>query len=265
MNARSIITKVPEVTIFFWIVKILTTALGESTSDYLVFHIDPVIAVITGFIGFAIAIILQFSVRRYIPWIYWLAALMVAVFGTMAADVLHVGFGIQYLASAIFFSMTLMVIFVAWYASEKTISIHSIYTFRREIFYWLTVLTTFALGTAVGDLTAITFRLGYLSSGIIFGILIAIIAISHFIMTAILGAEHKHQSRNAVLAFWLAYIFTRPFGASFADWSGKTQSVGGLGWGDGWVSLVLFVLILAFVGYLAMSRKDVEQKHTTAS
>lgn len=188
---------------------------------------------------------------------------MVAVFGTMAADVVHVGLGIPYTVSAIFFAIALVIIFIAWYVSERTLSIHSIYTTKREIFYWLTILATFALGTATGDLTATTFGLGYLSSGILFTVLIAIVAISHFIVKAILGAEHKHQSRNAVLAFWLAYILTRPLGASFADWMGKARAIGGLGWGDGTVSTVLFIPILCLVAYLAMGSEDNELEHTT--
>ena len=253
-------SKVPEITAYFWIVKILTTAMGESTSDFLVAHMDPVVAVGIGFVGFAVALALQFSVRRYIAWVYWFGALMVAVFGTMAADVLHVGFGIPYAVSAAFFLIALIVIFAAWYASEKTLSIHSIHTARREIFYWLTVLATFALGTATGDLTAMTFGWGYLSSGIIFAVVIAVIAITHTIMKAILGKEHQHLSRNAVLAFWLAYIFTRPLGASFADWMGKSPAIGGLGWGDGTVSILLFVPIFGFVWYLAATRKDIKPK-----
>ncbi len=264
-SVRYIVTKVPEVTIFFWIVKILTTALGESTSDYLVSHIDPIVAVGLGFVGFAIAIVLQFSAKKYIPWVYWFAALMVAVFGTMAADVVHVALGVPYLISVVGFTIALVVIFSLWYGSEKTLSIHSVYTFRRELFYWLTVLTTFALGTATGDLTAITFRWGYLSSGIIFGVVIGVIALSHVVVKNILGTEHKHLSRNAVFAFWLAYIFTRPFGASFADWAGKPALLGGLGWGDEIASLILFVLLAGFVVYLQKSHRDLERKHTTAS
>ncbi len=264
-RARYIVTKVPEVTIWFWVIKILTTALGESTSDYLVFHTNPYLALIGGFVAFVIAMILQFSVRKYIPWVYWLAALMVAVFGTMAADVVHVVLGVPYLVSVVGFALALIVIFATWYASEKTLSIHSIFTFRREVFYWLTVLATFALGTATGDLAAITFGWGYLSSGIIFGIVIAAIALSHFIMKAILGAKHKHLSRNAVIAFWLAYVFTRPFGASFADWLGKERSIGGLGWGDGVASLLLFIPLVLLVGYLQKSHADVDQMCTIAS
>ncbi len=262
---RYIVTKVPEVTIFFWIIKVLTTALGESASDYLVFHTNPYLAVIGGFIAFAAAILLQFSVKKYIPWVYWLAALMVAVFGTMAADVVHVVLGVPYMVSMIGFAVALIVIFALWYASERTVSIHSISTFRREVFYWLTVLATFALGTATGDLTAITFGWGYLSSGIIFGAVIGVIALSHLIMKAILGAKHRHLSRNAVFAFWLAYTFTRPFGASFADWMGKERTIGGLGWGDGITSALLLIPLICLVAYLQKSHLDTERKHPIVS
>jgi uncharacterized membrane-anchored protein len=258
MSMRYAYRKVPEVTIFFWIIKILTTAVGESTSDYLVRAMDPAVAVAIGAVCFAAAIVLQFAVRRYIPWVYWLAVAMVAVFGTMAADVLHIGLGIPYLDSTIFFAVTLGIIFVFWYAVERTLSIHTIYTRRRELFYWATVMTTFALGTAAGDMTAVTLQLGYLSSGIVFAVLIALVAAAHYIGTAILAVEHRHQSRNAVLAFWLAYILTRPLGASFADWTGKAQSIGGLGWGDGTVSVGLALLIVAFVWYLTVSHRDIK-------
>src|SRR5258706_6230750 len=161
MNIKKILTlqlmrKVPEVTIFFWIIKLLTTAMGESTSDYMVHHVDPIIAVAIGGTGFTIAIILQFWARKYVAWIYWLAVTMVAIFGTMAADVVHIVLGIPYLVSTIFFASALSVIFIVWVKIEKTLSIHSISTPRRELFYWAAVITTFALGTAAGDMTAIT-------------------------------------------------------------------------------------------------------------
>ncbi|MDR3642858.1 MAG: hypothetical protein P4L74_04500 [Candidatus Doudnabacteria bacterium] len=255
---KPLITKVPEITAYFWIIKVLTTGMGETTSDYLVRQINPVIAVALGFIGLVIALMLQFSARRYVTWIYWLAVIMVAVFGTMAADVLHIVLGIPYLVSAIFFTIVLVIIFAVWYKSENTLSIHSINTTRREVFYWATVLTTFALGTAVGDMTATTMHLGYFSSGVLFLFLIAVVTAAHYIAKAILGAEHRRMSSNAVLAFWLAYILTRPLGASFADWIGVPASRSGLGWGTGPVSLVLLVIIICFVGYLTVSRKDVK-------
>lgn len=252
--------KVPTVTVFFWIVKILTTALGESTSDYLVYSINPYVAVGIGAVGLALALALQFRVRKYNAWVYWLTVTMVAVFGTMAADVIHIVLGIPYLYSTAFFVISLGIIFALWWMVEKTLSIHSITTPRRELFYWATVTATFALGTAAGDMTAITFHLGYLTSGILFAVLIAFITAAHYAAKGILGLEHRHLTRNAVLAFWLAYIFTRPLGASFADWTGKATSVGGLGWGDGVVAFMLTTLIVLFVWYLAYSRIDIEEE-----
>lgn len=251
--------KVPEVTIFFWIVKILTTAFGESTSDYLVRVIDPAIAVGLGGLGLLIALFIQFGTKKYFVWAYWFAVAMVAVFGTMAADVLHIGLGIPYLVSTVFFAIVLIIIFILWYAVEKTLSIHSITTARRELFYWATVITTFALGTAAGDMTASTLGFGYLISGILFAILIILVALAHYVVKGILTIEHRHQSRNAVLAFWLAYILTRPLGASFADWVGKGSNLGGLGWGDGTVSMGLLILIIFFVAYLALTNRAIDQ------
>lgn len=243
---KRLLKKVPEVTIYFWIIKLLTTALGESTSDYLV-HIDPYMAVAIGGIGLVIALILQLVVRRYIAWIYWFAVAMVAVFGTMAADVIHIVLGVPYLVSTLFFALVLAIIFLIWYASEKTLSIHSIYTRRRELFYWATVIATFALGTAAGDMTAATLNLGYLLSGVLFALLFALPALAYWLF-----------GLNAIFAFWFAYIVTRPLGASFADWAGKPHSLGGLGVGDGPVSLILALAILVLVGYLTISRRDVQ-------
>jgi len=239
---RSAMRKVPEVTVYFWIVKLLTTAMGEVTSDFLVTRIDPIIAVALGGIGLAIALLLQFAARRYVPWIYWLTVVMVAIFGTMAADVLHVGLGIPYLVSSTFFVIALIIILVAWYMSEKTLSIHSIYTFRRELFYWATVMATFALGTAAGDMTATTVGLGYFSSGVMFTVLIALPALAYWLL-----------GLNEIVAFWLCYILTRPIGASFSDWLGKTHQQGGFGLGTGWVSLVLAIFIIGFVRYLTVT------------
>ncbi len=236
--------KVPAVTIIFWTIKLLSTALGESISDYLVHTINPVFAVIGAAIFFSIAIIIQFFARRYIPWIYWLAVVMVAIFGTMTADVVHIVLGVPYLISTIFFTIALAVIFFVWYKVEKTLSIHSIRTPRREIFYWATVVTTFALGTATGDMTAITFNLGYLTSGILFAVLFILPLLTYRLFKA-----------DEVLTFWLAYIFTRPLGASFADWFGRTPDLGGIGFGTGRTSIVLTILIVIFVGYLALAGK----------
>ncbi len=239
--------KVPEVTFYFWIIKLLTTGMGETTSDYLVHQLNPIIAVALGGIGLAAALLLQIFVRRYVAWIYWLAVVMVAVFGTMAADVLHIGLGIPYLVSTAFFTVALALIFVVWYANEKTLSIHSISTRRRELFYWATVMATFALGTAAGDMTATTLGLGYFSSGVLFAVLIAVPALGYWLF-----------GLNEILAFWFAYIVTRPLGASFADWMGRPHSLGGIGLGTGQVSLGLAILIIGFVGYLTVTRKDMK-------
>ena len=248
MHTRHALSKVPEVTLFFWITKVLTTGMGETTSDFLASHIDPVIAVGLGFIAFAAAMALQLRARAYTAWIYWTAVVMVSVFGTMAADVLHVQFGIAYTVSTLFFSVVLAVVLVAWYKVEGTLSIHSIHTRRRELFYWATVLTTFALGTAAGDWTAMTLHLGYWASGVLFAVLIAVPAVAHW-----------RFGLNPITAFWFAYIVTRPLGASFADWMAVSHARGGLGWGTGPVSLAWAAAILGFVVYLAASRKDVAQ------
>lgn len=238
--------KVPEVLVIFWIIKLLTTAMGESTSDFLVHIVDPAIAVIIGFIGFIIAMLFQLFAKRYIPWTYWLAVTMVAIFGTMAADVIHIGLGVPYLISTIFFSIALVIIFMVWYKCEKTLSIHSIFNRRRELFYWETVLTTFALGTAAGDMTATTLGLGYLDSGILFAVLMVIPAIGW-----------RFFRFNAIVAFWFAYIMTRPLGASFADWFGRTPDLGGIGFGTGKTSVVLGFFIITCVIYLTITKKDI--------
>src|SRR5215472_11178628 len=243
---RHPLTKVPEITAYFWIAKVLTTGMGEATSDYLVHQFNREIAVVVGFTAFVVAIALQFWVRRYNSWVYWLAVVMVAVFGTMAADVLHVGLGIPYAVSTAFYSVVLAVIFWLWYRSEGTLSIHSIYTRRRELFYWATVLATFALGTAAGDLTAKVVGLGYFGSGVMFAIVIAVPYVGW-----------RWFGLNAIVAFWFAYIVTRPLGASFADWLAWPHSAGGLGFGHGVVSLVSTFIIIGLVGYMAASHKDV--------
>ena len=247
INFKYIARKVPEITVYFWIIKLLTTAMGEVTSDFFVHRFNPIIAVIFGGIALIVALILQFWVKKYVAWVYWLAVVMVAIFGTMVADVLHIGFGIPYIVSTVFFAVSLAVVFLVWYKTENTLSIHSINTFRREMFYWAAVITTFALGTAAGDMTAITLGLGYFASGVMFTILFFLPALAY-----------KLIKLNSILVFWIAYILTRPLGASFADWIGKPQGLSGLGVGTGTVSIFLTVLIVIFVGYMAISRKDIK-------
>ncbi len=209
--------RVPEITVYFWVIKALSTAMGEATSDYSVHAINPVIAVILGFCGFVAALSLQFWVRRYIAWTYWLAVVGVGVFGTMAADVLHVRFGVPYAVSTILYALALLAVFGSWQRTEGTLSFHTIDTPRREAFYWAAVVATFAMGTALGDLTATTVGLGYLASCLLFAVVIAIPA-----------AGYRRWHWNAIFSFWFAYVATRPLGASFADWLSKPSSAGSL-------------------------------------
>jgi uncharacterized membrane-anchored protein len=240
-------SKVPEIIVLFWVVKLLTTAMGEATSDYFVKIINPVVAVAIAGLILLGALVVQFRADRYVPWKYWFAVVMVAVSGTMAADVLHIQFGVPYAVTTPFFAVVLAAVFIAWHRVEGTLSIHSIRTPRREVFYWLTVMATFALGTALGDLTATTFHLGYLTSAVLFAALIAI---------PIIGFWRFRM--NEVLAFWFAYVLTRPLGASIADWLSKPHNVGGLNLGDGQVALGFTVLIVGFVAYLTITHTDEE-------
>ncbi|MCU1507271.1 MAG: hypothetical protein QOG18_1657 [Microbacteriaceae bacterium] len=235
------VSRVPNTDTYFWVAKALSTALGEACSDFLVRSIGPVPAVLIGFVAFVVAMVIQFTRRRYQPWSYWLAVVMVGIFGTMAADVLHVGFGVPYAISATGFAVVLAAVFITWKATEKTLSIHAITSTRREVFYWLAVISTFALGTAAGDLTAIVFHLGYLFSAVLFAVIILIPAL-YF------SVARKHP----ILTFWFAYVVTRPLGASMADWLGKPVAEGGIGVGSGVVTAVLFVVIAAIVGYISV-------------
>lgn len=243
---RRMLTKVPEITVFFWVIKILTTAMGEATSDYLVYHINPYLAVMLGAAGFFAALVLQLALRRYIAWSYWLLVVMVSIFGTMVADVIHIVLGVPYPLSTTCFALALAVIFWAWHRVEGTLSVHSIATPRRELFYWAMVVAAFALGTAAGDMTAMTFHLGYFISGALFAVLFAVPGLCYW-----------RFGLNDVVAFWSAYVLTRPLGASFADGFGKPPGGGGLGYGSGLVSVVLTVLIVVAVAYLSLSRVDV--------
>jgi uncharacterized membrane-anchored protein len=251
--AQRALTKVPEITVFFWVTKILTTAMGEATSDFMNSALGPAIAVPLMLIGLVVALKLQFNKPGYNAWNYWLVVVMVAVFGTSAADALHVGFGIPYTVSSSFYLVVLAAVFTAWYRSEKTLSIHSIYTRRREQYYWATVLATFALGTAAGDMTATSFHIGYLASGIMFASIIALPAVAH-----------RWFGLNSILAFWFAYIITRPLGASFADWLDATRHLGGLNLGQGPVALAFAVVMVGFIAYLAATRIDVEHDPAVA-
>lgn len=240
--------RVPEkIAVGFWIIKGLTTAMGEAASDYLVHVMAPELAVLLGFAAFVAALVVQFRVGRYVAWSYWFTVSMVGIFGTMAADVLHVALKVPYTASTILYAVVLAAVFATWQATEKTVSMHSIDTPRREAFYWATVVATFAMGTALGDFTAYTLHLGYLPSAVLFVALITVPAIGY-----------RWLRLNAVLAFWAAYVMTRPLGASIADGLGKAKNLSGMGYGDGTVALVFAALIVVGVAYLAITKTDVQ-------
>ena len=240
--------KVPEITVLFWVIKILTTGMGEAAADYLG-NTNLVLAGVVGAGGIVLALRWQLRTTEYRPVPYWTAVAMVAVFGTMAADLLHVILGISYLVSTPMCAAALAVILVWWWRSEGTLSIHSIVTPRRERFYWATVLASFALGTAAGDLTAASLHLGFFVSGLLFGAMILVPLVAW------------RMGLNEVTAFWAAYILTRPLGASFADWFGKPPFLTGLGYGDGTVTWITLAAIVVLVGWVAAREHGVQAPH----
>lgn len=227
----------------FWVAKGLSTAMGEATSDYLVHAVDPVLAVLGGFCFFVAVLLFQFTRKRYVTWTYWSTVVGVGVFGTMAADVLHVVVGVPYVASTLLYAAALAAVFWSWQATERTTSAHSIDTSRREAFYWAAVVATFAMGTALGDLTAYSFGMGFFPSAALFSALILVPA-----------AGYRWLGWPATPSFWSAYVLTRPLGASIADGLGKPKQLSGLGLGDGPVAVALGLLIVGVVLYMATSR-----------
>jgi uncharacterized membrane-anchored protein len=246
-RVRQMLSKVPEVTIFFWIIKILATTVGETAADFLNDNLNMGLTNTTYVMSVLLLVTLffQFRARKYVPRIYWLAVVLISVVGTLGSDNLTDNFGVPLLTTTIIFGILLLVTFVAWYVSEKTLSIHSIYTTKREVFYWLTILFTFALGTAAGDLIAEGLNLGYWISALMFAALIGVVAIAHYFFKL-----------NAVLAFWIAYILTRPFGASLGDYLSQPRHAGGLGLGTMGTSVIFLVTILSLVIYLTKTRID---------
>ena len=244
---RMMLNKVPEVTVYFWIIKVLCTTVGETAADLLNEKMHLGLTGTTWVMGglLAVALFFQFRIRKYSPGIYWLAVVLISVFGTLITDNLTDGAGISLVTTTIVFGVALAVTFAIWYAKEKTLSIHSIVTTRREGFYWLAILFTFALGTAAGDLTAERLGIGYLVSALIFGGLIAIVTFAHF-----------RLKLNAIWAFWMAYILTRPLGASLGDYLSQPRDHGGLGLGTVGTSALFLTLILALVVYLTITRRD---------
>jgi uncharacterized membrane-anchored protein len=240
--------KVPEIIFLFWVIKILTTAGGEATSDYLAVSTGRLEAGAIEAGIFLIALVWQFRTTRYVAAAYWAFAYSIAIFGTGVADVMHLYLGIPYSGTTALWALVLAGVFAAWYRSERTLSIHSICTQRREIYYWAVVFATFALGTALGDYTATALGLGYLASGILF-----------FFVILIPAAAWKWFKLNSVVAFWCAYVVTRPLGASFADYFSKPHYLSGANYGDGPVALITTIIVAAGVGYLAVRRPDIQQ------
>lgn len=244
------LNKVPQITIFFWIIKILATTVGETAADFLNVNLNLGLTtttyVMTGLL--LITLFFQFRSSKYVPGIYWLAVVLISVVGTLVTDNLVDNFGVSLETTTIIFAVALLVIFVIWFASERTLSIHSIFTTKREAFYWLAILFTFALGTAAGDLTAEGLNLGYWVSALLFAALIGVVTIAHY-----------RFNLNAVLAFWIAYILTRPLGASLGDYLSQTRDNGGLGLGAVVTSAIFLVTILSLVIYLTTTRRDTLQ------
>jgi uncharacterized membrane-anchored protein len=253
---RRMLNKVPEVTIFFWVIKIMCTTVGETAADYLNESLGFGLTKTTYATGALLVVLLvaQFRLRRYVPAVYWAVVVVVSVFGTLITDNMTDRYSVPLTTSTAIFAVVLAAVFGAWYASERTLSIHTIFTTRRESFYWLAILFTFALGTAAGDLSAEKLNLGYAVSILIFGGLIAIVTVAHY-----------RFRLNAVLAFWLAYILTRPLGASIGDeMSQNSHKYGGLGLGTTGTSYIFLGCILALVSYLSITRRDASERRRLA-
>lgn len=247
-SARTMSNKVPEVTIVFWIVKILCTTVGETAADFLNTNLHLGLAGTTYIMSGLLVVALGIQIRlpKYVPALYWLAVVLLSIVGTLITDNLTDALGVSLVTTSIAFGIALAVTFIAWYLSERTLSIHSISTIRREAFYWLAILFTFALGTATGDLTAERLGIGYLASALIFGAMIAAVALAHY-----------RFRLNAIVSFWVAYILTRPLGASLGDYLSQPHQNGGLGLGTVGTSSLFLLMILGMVVQLTLSRKRV--------
>ncbi len=239
--------RVPDATPAFWLIKLLAVTMGETAADYLAVNLGLGLTatslIMTAIL--AITLVLQFAQKRYVPWAYWLAVVLISVVGTLITDNLVDNFGVPLLTTTIVFTVALIATFAVWYASERTLSIHTIFTTRREVFYWLAILFTFSLGTSVGDLLAEQFDLGYLATGLIFGAVIAVITFGYYGLAL-----------NSIVAFWLAYILTRPLGASFGDVLSQPVEYGGFGFGTTYTSLLFLGGIVATVIYLSLSDRS---------
>ena len=248
-TATAVPNRVPAVTPEFWLIKLMAVTMGETAADFLAVNMGLGLTT-TSLIMSAIligALILQFGQKRYVPWSYWLAVVLISIVGTLVTDNLVDNFGVTLITTTIVFSGALFATFVIWFAAERTLSIHAIFTTRREGFYWLAILFTFALGTAAGDLVAEQFALGYMATGILFGMIIASITFGYYALKL-----------DGVWAFWIAYIFTRPLGASFGDLLSQPAEYGGLGFGTIITSAMFLSAIVAIVIYMSATRRGEE-------
>lgn len=245
--AVQMLNKVPEVTVFFWVIKVCATTVGETAADFLNETMKLGLTTTSIFMTVLTVIVLffQFRARRYVPGIYWLAVVMISVVGTLVSDNLVDNLGVSLKVTTTLFAVALTIAFSVWYASERTLSIHTIHTAKREAFYWSAILFAFALGTSAGDLVAESLDVGYWKSAILFGAVIAVI-----------GLAYRYLGLNAVLAFWAAYILTRPLGASIGDFLSQPRSAGGLGLGTTGTSAVMLSIILVLVVYLSITKVD---------
>jgi uncharacterized membrane-anchored protein len=246
-TAARLANKVPEVTIFFWIVKVCATTVGETAADYLSETRGLGLTNTMYVVGAALAVVLvvQFRARRYVPFVYWLAVVLISIVGTLVTDNLVDNHGVALETTTTFFAVALAVTFAVWFASERTLSIHSITTPKREGFYWTAILFTFALGTAAGDLIAEKMDLGYAKSALLFGGMIGLVAVAYYVFKL-----------REVPAFWAAYILTRPLGASFGDLFSQKRADGGFGLGTSGTTALFLTTILAVVAYLTLTKKD---------
>lgn len=244
---RQMLNKVPEVTLYFWIIKVLCTTVGETAADYLAttLHLGTVTTSYVMGAAFLVALVVQLSLRRYVAPVYWLVVVLVSIVGTLVSDRLADGLGISLATTSLIFGTALAIVFALWWYSERTLSVHSIHTTKRELFYWAAILFTFALGTSAGDLMAEASGLGYALAALMFAALIAVTAVLYF----------KFKI-NGVLAFWIAYILTRPLGASMGDLLSQPVKDGGLGLGTSLTSIIFLLTILALVVYLTITRAD---------
>lgn len=244
---EEMLNKVPAITLAFWVIKIMATTVGETAADFLIFNVGLGLELTSIIMSLLLVgvLVFQLKLREYVPTSYWMVVVFVSVVGTLVSDYLVDGLGVSLVTTTIAFSLCLAATFIAWYASEKTLSIHSIFTTKRELYYWAAILFTFALGTSAGDLIAESLGLGYAISAAIFGTLILAIYLGY-----------RARALGAVIAFWIAYILTRPFGASMGDLLSQPTNNGGLGLGTTGTSILFLVTIAGLVTYLTMTKKD---------